>query len=156
MFLSFGVLTRLVAAFPGLATGKQRTLRNADEMLVSPNVLISRAVTPPSGTFLAKVRDGLIQFPKPIYAWCERSGWTLFRVEIVDEDRLELTPVLGDDEFDAPGEHVSSLSSDGRLWIPGLLRGMVGMGEQLVMMRIESGSIGVFLRKVFETLGFGP
>jgi hypothetical protein len=33
---------------------------------------------------------------------------------------------------------------------------MVGMGEQSVMMRIEKGSIGVFLRKVFETLGFGP
>jgi hypothetical protein len=30
------------------------------------------------------------------------------------------------------------------------------MGEQSVMMRIEDGAIGIYLRKVFETLGFGP
>jgi hypothetical protein len=113
-------------------------------------------LAPPVGTFLAKVRDGLIHFPKPIQAYCESAGWTLFRVELIDEDRLALSPILGDDEVDFPNDFHSSLSSDGRLWIPALLRGMVGLGEQLVMVRIENGSIGVFLRKVFETLGFRP
>jgi len=120
-------------------------------------VLISPAVAPPAGTFLAKVRDGLIQFPKPIHKYCEAAGWTLFRVEVADDNRLDLSPVLGDDDIDVPDEFHSSLSSDGRLWIPSVLRAMVGMGEQSVMMRIESGGmIGVYLRKVFETLGFGP
>jgi len=119
-------------------------------------VLISRSVTPPAGTFLARVRDGLILFPKPIHAYCEDAGWTLFRVGIVDDDRLDLSPITGDGGADLPDEFHSSLSSDGRLWVPAVLRTMVGMGEQSVMMRIENGSIGVFLRKVFETLGFGP
>jgi hypothetical protein len=114
-------------------------------------------VAPPAGTFLAKVRDGLIQFPTPIHKYCETAGWTLFRVEVADDDRLDLCPVLDDDSIGVPGEFHSSLSSDGRLWIPAVLRTMVGMGEQSVMMRIEHGAIiGVYLRKVFETLGFGP
>jgi hypothetical protein len=112
-------------------------------------------VTPPAGTFLAKVRDGLIQFPKPMHIWCEGSGWNLFRVEIADDDRLNLSPVL-DDESGVAGEFQSSLSSDGRLWIPAVMRSLVGLGEQSVMMRIEGPVIGVFLRKVFDTLGFGP
>jgi hypothetical protein len=33
---------------------------------------------------------------------------------------------------------------------------MVSLGEQSVMMRVESEGIGIYLRKVFETLGFGP
>jgi len=119
-------------------------------------VIISPAVAAPAGTFLAKVRDGLIQFPKPIHIWCESAGWTLFRVEVTDDDRLELNPVLGDDEIDRSDEFHSSLSSDGKLWIPAVLRTMVGMGEQSVMMRVERVGIAVFLRKVFETLGFGP
>jgi hypothetical protein len=113
-------------------------------------------VTPPAGTFLAKVRDGLIQFPAPIHAWCEAAGWTLFRVEFVDGNRLEIAPVLSDDEKDIPDGFRSSLSRDGRLWMPAMLRGLVGLGEQSVMMRLENDGIGIYLRKVFETLGFGP
>ncbi len=113
-------------------------------------------MTQPVGTFLAKVRNGLIQFPGPIFAYCQAAGWTLFRVDVVDDRRLEILPVLGDDDTDLPDEFFSSLSSDGRLWIPAVLRGLVGMGEQSVMMRIEDGCIGIYLRKVFETLGFGP
>ncbi len=113
-------------------------------------------VTPPAGTFLAKVRDGLIQFPRPIQAWCESAGWTLFRVEFIDGHRLELSPILGEDGPDIAAGAQSSLSSDGRLWVPAVLRGLVGLGEQSVMMRIEDGGIGIYLRKVFETLGFGP
>jgi len=119
-------------------------------------VLISRAVTPPAGTFLGKVRDGLILFPTPLRLYCEYSGWTLFRVDVVDNDRLDLSPVFGGGGIDIPEEFHSSLSSDGQLWIPAALRSVVGMGEQSVMMRIEGGAIGVFLRNVFGTLGFGP
>jgi hypothetical protein len=113
-------------------------------------------VNPPAGTFLAKVRDGLIQFPSPIRVWCEAAGWTLFRVEFVDGHRLEISPVLSDDNLDIPDDFQSSLSGDGRLWVPAVLRGLVGLGEQTVMMRVENGGIGIYLRKVFETLGFGP
>lgn len=124
--------------------------------MVGGSVLISPSVTPPAGTFLAKVRNGLIQFPGPIHKFCEAAGWTLFRVEIVDDHRLEILPVLGDDDTDIPDEFNSSLSGDGKLWIPAVLRSLVGLGEQSVMMRIEGDGIGIYLRKVFETLGFGP
>jgi hypothetical protein len=113
-------------------------------------------VGPPAGTFLAKVRDGLIQFPGPIHVWCEDAGWTLFRIEFVDGHRLEILPVLAGGDGGIPNELQSSLSSDGRLWVPAALRGLLGLGEQSVMMRVENGGIGIYLRKVFETLGFGP
>jgi hypothetical protein len=122
----------------------------------APGMLISPSVTPPAGTFLAKVRNGLIWFPAPIHKFCESAGWTLFRVEIVDDHRLEILPVLDDDDTDIPEDFYSSLSGDGKLWIPAVLRSLVGMGEQSVMMRVENGGIGIYLRKVFETLGFGP
>jgi hypothetical protein len=113
-------------------------------------------VTPPAGTYLAQVRNGVVQFPGPIQAYCEAAGWTLFRVEAVAENRLDILPVLGEDGTGIPDDFYSSLSSDGKLWIPAILRGLVGLGEQSVMMRFEEGGIGIFLRKVFETLGFGP
>lgn len=119
-------------------------------------MLTSRTVTPPAGTFLAKARDGLIRFPAPIHIWCEAEGWTLFRVEFVDGHRLEIHPILPENDTDIPDDYQSSLSSDGQLWVPAILRGLVGLGEQSVMMRIENGGIGIYLRKVFETLGFGP
>ncbi|MES1258244.1 MAG: hypothetical protein ABUS51_07430 [Acidobacteriota bacterium] len=113
-------------------------------------------MTPPAGTYLAKVRGGLIQFPAPIQGWCEAAGWTLFRVEAVAENRLDIRPVLAEDGSDLPDEFLSSLSGDGKLWIPAMLRGLVGLGEQSVMMRFQDGGIEIFLRKVFQTLGFGP
>lgn len=76
---------------------------------------------------------------------------------MVAENRLDLTPVFEEDDVaESSEEFESSLSADGRLWIPAALRGAVGLGEQSVMMRFEGPAIGVFLRKVFETLGFGP
>ncbi|MEP6714208.1 MAG: hypothetical protein ABJC09_01460 [Terriglobia bacterium] len=116
---------------------------------------------PPAGTFMAKARGGAIHFPPAIKAFCTASGWTLFRVTRMTDDRLDLDPVLpGDDsEIDESGaneEFHSSLPPDGVLWIPGALRAQVSLGEQSVMMRIEGGVIAVYLRKVFETLGFGP
>lgn len=78
---------------------------------------------------------------------------------VVNADRLALDPVLvGEDSpaSDAPGELHSSLSTDGKLWIPAELRQRISLGEQSVMVRIERDSIAVYLRKVFETLGWGP
>jgi bifunctional DNA-binding transcriptional regulator/antitoxin component of YhaV-PrlF toxin-antitoxin module len=63
-----------------------------------------------------------------------------------------MRPVLAEDA----GEFHASLDGDGRLWIPAELRAPVGLGEQSVMLRVEDGSIGVYLRKVFDTLGFRP
>jgi hypothetical protein len=113
-------------------------------------------VTPPAGTFLANVRDGAIHLPPPLKRYCDASHWNLFRVEIVDESRLALYPILPEDESGTEGGYCSSLSPEGRLWIPGALRSMVDLREQSVMARIENGVIGIYLRKVFETLGFGP
>lgn len=117
-------------------------------------------MVPPAGTFLAKVRDGAIQLPPPLKAYCDAEGWNLFRVVPGDPDRLLLEPVLANEpdtgEPDLVDGFCSSLSADGRLWIPVALRESVSLLEQSVMMRIESGAIGVYLRKVFDTLGFRP
>ena len=115
---------------------------------------------PPAGTFLAKTRDGAIQFPTPLKAYCQAEGWDLFRVVHGDADRLVLEPVLaqqaGEEEPALVDGFCSSLSADGKLWIPIELRESVSLAEQSVMMRIEDGAIGIYLRKVFDTLGFRP
>jgi hypothetical protein len=118
---------------------------------------------PPAGTFLAKTRDGAIRFPPPLRAYCQAEGWDLFRVVQGDNDRLILEPVLaeqsGEESLLEPAlvdGFCSSLSPDGKLWIPAELRESVSLAEQSVMMRIEDGAIGVYLRKVFDTLGFRP
>ncbi|HZL57446.1 MAG TPA: hypothetical protein VFC21_10210 [Bryobacteraceae bacterium] len=116
-------------------------------------------MTPPGGTFLAKVSGGAVQLPPPVKRYCEASEWSLFRVRSTDDHRLELQPVRGEggcDFSDDSSAYLSALAPDGRLWIPAPLRTTVGMGEQSVMMRVENGVIAIYLRKVFETLGFGP
>lgn len=117
-------------------------------------------MAPPVGTFLAKVRAGAIQFPPPLKAYCDAEGWDLFRVLPGDPDRLLLEPVIAsqadDGELDLVDGFCSSLSADGRLWIPTALRESVSLLEQNVMVRVENGTIGVYLRKVFDTLGFRP
>ena len=113
-------------------------------------------MTPPSGTFLATVRDGAVQLPAPLKRFCEANQWTLFRVVRRDENSLTLQPVLPGEVSGIADEYQSCLSTEGRLWIPAPLRALVGLGEQSVMMRAENGVIHIYLRKVFETLGFGP
>jgi hypothetical protein len=110
-------------------------------------------MAPPPGTFLANVRAGTIHFPPPLKAYCDAEGWDLFRVLPGDRDRLVLEPVA---ESDPACNFSSSLSADGKLWIPAVLRQSVEMAEQSVMMRVENGGIGIYLRKVFDTLGFRP
>src|SRR5437868_11962975 len=111
---------------------------------------------PPPGTFLATVRAGAIQLPPPLKRYCDAEEWTLFRVEALDDSRLSFRPVLPGDESDEIAGFHSSLSPDGRIWVPAELRGIVSLGEQSVMMRVENGAIGIYLRKVFDTLGFRP
>ncbi len=100
------------------------------------------------------MRGGAIQFPPPLKAYCHNEGWDLFLVTPGDKDRLILEPILND-EASVDG-YSSSLSEDGQLWIPVAMREIVSLLEQSVMMRVENGGIGIYLRKVFETLGFGP
>jgi hypothetical protein len=109
-------------------------------------------MTAPVGTFIARVLDGGIQLPPAIHSYCGAAGWTLFRFAVVDRNHMIMRPVLAEDA----GEFHASLDGDGRLWIPAELRAPVGLGEQSVMLRVEDGSIGVYLRKVFDTLGFRP
>ena len=110
-------------------------------------------MTAPEGTFIARVLDGGIQLPPAIHLYCGAAGWTLFRFVVVDRNHLVMRPVLAED---AAGEFHASLGGDGRLWIPAELRASVGLGEQSVMLRVEDGAIGIYLRKVFDTLGFRP
>lgn len=110
-------------------------------------------MTPPAGTFLALVRNGAIQLPPPLKLYCEAEGWSLFRFLVNGDDQLTIQPVLPEDS--ATDFH-ASLGSDGRLWIPAALRQTVSLGEQSVMLRVENGAINMYLRKVFETLGFRP
>ena len=105
---------------------------------------------------MAKVRGGAIHLPPAIRTFCLASNWTLFRVAMTTEDRLDLIPVLPGDSAEMTDEHHSSLSSDGLLWIPQALREQVSLGEQSVMVRIEGQLVAIYLRKVFETLGFRP
>ncbi len=123
-------------------------------------MLTSRAMAPPAGTFLAKVRSGAIQFPQPLKAYCEAEGWDLFRVVAGDRDRLfartDHQQRDESDETDLTGSYCSSLSADGRLWIPAELRESVALMEQSVMMRIENSTIGVYLRKASILWGFAP
>jgi hypothetical protein len=72
---------------------------------------------------------------------------------MIDKDHLTMHPVL---PRDPSSDFHASLSPDGLLWIPAELREPLALGEQSVMLRIESGAIHVYLRKVFDTLGFRP
>jgi hypothetical protein len=105
-------------------------------------------MTAPAGTFLARVRDGVIQLPLPLKQYCEAQGWTLFHFDVVNADHLTVAPVLRDDS--------EVLNNDGRLSIPEDLRKQTSLGEQSVMLRLEDGVMHVYLRKVFDTLGFRP
>jgi hypothetical protein len=107
---------------------------------------------PPEGTFIAQVRTGTIQLPPLIKQFCEAEGWTLFRFVVIDHDHLTMQPVMPHDSR----EFHASLGPDGKLWLPAEVREAVALGEQSVMLRIESGAIDMYIRKVFETLGFGP
>lgn len=127
------------------------------------SMLTSRSVPPPAGTFLAKVRNGSILFPPPVNAYCKAEGWDLFRVLFHDHDHFVLEPVIespndnsANSDSDDAESLCSSLSADGNLWIPAILRSSVELAEQSVMVRVENGTIGVYLRKVFDTLGFRP
>jgi len=113
-------------------------------------------VRPPEGTFLAGVRNGAIQLPPPLKRYCEASDWTLFCVLPIDDSTIEIRPVLPGEDDDSACQFHSSLTTGGQLWIPAALRALVALGEQSVMIRIENGAIRIYLRKVFETLGFGP
>ena len=106
----------------------------------------------PAGTFLAPVRSGHMQLPPAIQDWCALQGWSLFRFTVADRDHVLIHPVLPDqrEEFHA------SLDADGRLWIPAEFREKIALGEQSVMLRLEDGVIRMFLRRVFEALGFRP
>ena len=101
------------------------------------------------------IHDGyqrIDQIPAPLKRYCDAEAWSLFRFIIVAEDRVTIQPVL-------PGESSpfhASLGEDGRLWVPAALRTEVALGEQSVMLRIEDGAISMYLRKVFDTLGFRP
>jgi hypothetical protein len=108
---------------------------------------------PPVGTFLAPVRNGVIQMPPPLQRFCEAEGWSLFRFVAAGVDQVTMQPVLAED---SEGGLQASLGADGRLWVPADLRKAVALGEQSVMLRIENGLIQMYLRKVFETLGFRP
>jgi len=94
-----------------------------------------------------------MQLPPPLKQYCEAEGWSLFHFVVEGGDHLTMHPVLPERSGNA---FHASLDADGRLWIPEDLRKTVALGEQSVMLRIENGAISVYLRKVFETLGFRP
>ena len=115
-------------------------------------MLTSLPVQEPIGTYLSSVRNGSMQLPPAIAEYCQAAGWSLFRFLITDKDHVTIHPVLPEE----PGEFHASLDADGRLWIPAELRRQIDLTEQSVMLRVESGAINMYLRKVFETLKFRP
>ena len=110
-------------------------------------------MTVPAGTFLAQVRNGAVRIPAPLRDYCGAENWTLFRFEVVGPDHVKMNPVLpGDTESDFH----ASLTDEGTMWIPTDVRNSVSLKEQTVMLRVENGAIHLYLRKVFDTLGFRP
>jgi hypothetical protein len=112
-------------------------------------------MTAPVGTYLARVREGSMAVPAAIAEYAADQGWTLFRFVVIDRDRVVIRPVLPEGAHDL-GEFHACLEADGKLWVPVQLREHVQLGEQSVMLRVEDGAISMYLRKVFETLGFRP
>lgn len=110
-------------------------------------------MTPPAGTFLAPVRNGAIRIPASLRDYCDQQGWSLFRFDVIDGDHLTMHPVL---PADSTTSFHASLAPEGLLWVPADVRKSVALGEQSVMLRIEDGAIHVYLRHVFDTLGFRP
>ena len=108
---------------------------------------------PPAGTFIAQVRNGAIQMPPPLLDYCRSECWTLFHFRVDNEDQLTMLPVLPED---STSDFQASLGSDGALWIPAEVRKIIALREQSVMLRVEEGAISMYLRKVFDTLGFRP
>jgi len=108
--------------------------------------------TPPEGTFLAPLRKGAIQFPPPLRRYCESEGWDLFRFVVLDHDHMRIEPVIDD----ATEDFHASFTPEGLLWIPADLRHTVNLSEQSILLRLENGGISVYIRKVFEALGFRP
>jgi hypothetical protein len=106
----------------------------------------------PVGTYLTAVRNGSMQFPPLIASYCAERSWTLFRFIVENQDRVTIQPVLPEDRT----EFHASLDADGKLWVPAELREKIQLGEQSVMLRVENGAINMYLRRVFETLGFRP
>jgi hypothetical protein len=88
-----------------------------------------------------------------LLAYCNAEGWTLFHFRVASEDQLIMLPVLPED---TASNFQASLSPEGMLWIPSDIRGMIDLHEQSVMLRIEGGAISMYLRKIFDTLGFRP
>ena len=107
----------------------------------------------PAGTFIARVHDGAIQLPPLLLAYCRAEGWTLFHFRVANENQLIMLPIPPED---SESRFQASLSPDGTLWIPTDVRAMIDLHEQSVMLRIEGGAISMYLRKVFDTLGFRP
>ncbi len=94
-----------------------------------------------------------MRIPPPLKEYCDAESWTLFRFDIIDRDHLTMIPVL---PKNSRGNFHASLTPDGMLWIPEDVRKSLALGEQSVMLRIEGGAIQVYVRKVFDTLGFRP
>jgi hypothetical protein len=102
---------------------------------------------------MAPVRKGAVRFPPALRKFCEDHGWNVLRIAMAGDDHLTVQPVLTSDDTEGLQ---ASLTPDGDLWIPAELRQAVSLGEQSVMMRAGQGVIHVYLRKVFDTLGFRP
>ena len=91
--------------------------------------------------------------PPLLLAYCKAESWTLFHFRVASEDQLIMLPVL---PADSSSNFQASLGADGMLWIPADVRALIDLHEQSVMLRIEGGAISMYLRKVFDTLGFRP
>ena len=101
----------------------------------------------PVGNYLATTRKGALNLSPPIRRYCSEQGWARFEVLVLDHDHLILRP-------DPDGDTL--LDADGKLALAPAVIEAIELGEQSVMLRIESGLIHVAIRQVFDTLGFRP
>ena len=111
---------------------------------------------PPAGTFLATTTDDRVQLPPAIVAFLRESQWTEVLVTSSAADEVITIypiPYLG---VSVETGFTSEMTADGVIAIGDQNRRTVGLNGQGVMVRVESDILRIYLRRVFQTLGFRP
>ena len=106
----------------------------------------------PVGTYIARTEDDIIHLPSPVADYVVEAGWQRVRVVPGDES-VTIVPLPSPD---AAGGHDAEVEAGGLVRIGSALQRQLGLEGQHVMVRFEGDTLRVFVRRVFQTLGFRP
>ena len=106
-------------------------------------------------TYLAQTKADRIQLPPAIAEQVRNSGW--LDIMIAADDGNESLTAYPIPHPNAPAEgHTTQLDAQTGLCIGDKLRKQVNLDGQNVMVRFEGDALKIYLRRVFQTLGFRP